>query len=148
MTAQIDQALAEAWQAAGIEPTVAADDAEFMRRVYLDLAGKIPSVAQARAFLSDSGANKRERLVDELLASAICASHFANTWRDTLLAGTNPELRVSIPELESWLRLRFTANTPYNQLVAELVASSQRAAHAPRTTLGRDDPQPDRVLSG
>jgi Protein of unknown function (DUF1549)/Protein of unknown function (DUF1553) len=124
MTAQIDQALAEAWLAAGIEPTVAADDAEFMRRVYLDLAGKIPSVAQSRAFLSDTGADNRERLIDQLLASAICASHFANTWRDTLLSGTNPELRVSLPELESWLRLRFTANTPYNQLVAELVSSS------------------------
>jgi len=124
MTAQIDRALAAGWKNAGIEPAVAADDAEFVRRVYLDLAGKIPSVAEVRKFLTDARPDKRARLVNEQLEGAIFAAHFANIWREMLLAGTNPELRASVPELESWLRLRFAANTPYNQLVAELVASS------------------------
>ncbi len=67
---------------------------------------------------------KRERLVDELLSSAVYAAHFANTWREVLLSGTNPELRTNVPELESWLRLRFAANTPYDQLAAELIAAT------------------------
>jgi hypothetical protein len=124
MTAEIDRMLAASWKKAGIEPAVAADDAEFLRRVYLDLAGKIPAVAEVRKFLADTRADKRARLVDEQLNGAAFAAHFANIWRDMLLTGTNPELRTGVAELESWLRLRFAASTPYNQLVAELVASS------------------------
>jgi Protein of unknown function (DUF1549)/Protein of unknown function (DUF1553) len=121
---EIDRALSASWTAARVEPADAADDSEFMRRVYLDLTGKIPSVERARKFLADGAPDKRERLVDELLNGAVYAAHFANTWREVLLAGTNPELRTSVPELESWLRLRFAANTPYDQLAAELIAAS------------------------
>jgi len=124
LTDAIDKALDSSWTTARIEPAAAADDAEFMRRVYLDLTGKIPSVERARKFLADAAPDKRERLVDELLGGAMYAAHFANTWREVLLSGTNPELRTSVPELESWLRLRFAANTPYDQLAAELIAAS------------------------
>ena len=120
----IDRALSASWAAARVEPAAAADDAEFMRRVYLDLTGKIPSVERARTFLADAAPDKRQRLIDELLSGAVYAAHFANTWREFLLAGTNPDLRSSVPELESWLRLRFAANTPYDQLAAELIAAS------------------------
>jgi len=121
---EIDRELTAAWQADGVAPAPAADEAEFLRRVYLDLVGKIPPVAEVRSFLADEHPDKRQRLVDDLLSSAVCAAHFANTWRDVLLAGTNPERRTNVPELETWLRLRFSANTPYDQLVAELVGGT------------------------
>ncbi len=72
------------------------DDAEFLRRVYLDLAGRIPSVAEARMFLDDKRPNKRARLVDELLASPRYAAHFTNVWRALLLpeAGNNFQVRL------------------------------------------------------
>ena len=65
--ARIDQ-LIEA--AAGTSVAPDADDAEFLRRVYLDFVGRVPSVDEARAFLSDSAAEKRVALIDRLLASS------------------------------------------------------------------------------
>ena len=54
------------------------DDAEFLRRVYLNLTGMIPSIEEARAFLADKGADKRVKLVDQLLASEGYGRHLAN----------------------------------------------------------------------
>jgi Protein of unknown function (DUF1549)/Protein of unknown function (DUF1553) len=142
MTARIDGALSAAWADGGVEPAAVADDAEFLRRAHLDLAGKIPSVAEVRKFLADQRLDKRERLVDEQLEGAIFAAHFANLWREMLLAGTNPELRMGVAELESWLRLRFAAGTPYNQLVAELVASAVPARSRSAQPLAVTVPSP------
>ncbi len=64
---RIDKRLDAAWAEAGVKPAAAADDAEFMRRAYLDLAGRIPTVAEARAFLADRRAARRPKLIDGLL---------------------------------------------------------------------------------
>src|SRR5688572_13049668 len=64
----IDQRIAEKWQTKGITPASAADDAAFLRRVYLDLCGSIPAADEAKAFLDDSAPDKRAKLIDRLLA--------------------------------------------------------------------------------
>src|SRR5262245_39031441 len=64
----IDRHLSAGWAKAGVKPAAAADDAEFLRRAYLDLAGRIPSVTEARHFLDDNKLDKRARLIDRLLA--------------------------------------------------------------------------------
>src|SRR5262245_43861068 len=69
LAARIDQRIDAGWKAAKLKQVPLADDAEFLRRVYLDLAGRIPSVTEARRFLDDKAADKREKLVDELLKS-------------------------------------------------------------------------------
>ena len=63
--AWIDQQFAADWEANHVRPAAAADDAEFLRRVYLDLAGRIPTVAETRAFLDDKRPDKRRRLVEQ-----------------------------------------------------------------------------------
>ncbi len=65
----IDQKLEERWQ--GIEAAPGASDAEFLRRVYLDLAGRIPRVREVRDFLEDPSSDRRARIVEQLLASPI-----------------------------------------------------------------------------
>src|SRR5262245_49374032 len=85
LTAKIDHLIAARLKAAGVEPAPRADDATFLRRVYLDLAGRIPSVAEARAFLKDQAPDKRQRLVETLLVSNAYVSHFTNVWRNLLL---------------------------------------------------------------
>ena len=73
---QIDQLI----EAAAIGPLAPpCSDADFVRRIYLDLTGVIPTAEQARAFLADSTADKRQRLIDELLASPAFVRHMTLT---------------------------------------------------------------------
>lgn len=122
---RIDQRLAAAWKAAGIQPAPLADDAEFLRRVYLDLSGRIPSVGEARAFFDDPSPSKRRALIDRLLNRASFAAHFATTLRTLLLptATNDPQMRQVVRPFEIWLRLRLADNTPYNRLAAELLTA-------------------------
>src|SRR4051812_7089208 len=62
-----------------------ADDAEFLRRVYLDLAGRIPSASEARAFLADKAADKRTRLVDQLLTGPDYARRMAEWFQQMFM---------------------------------------------------------------
>ena len=80
LSARIDQILAERWAKDKVKPADAADDAEFMRRVYLDLTGRIPRASKARAFLADTAADKRVKLIEKLLDSPGYVNHFTNVW--------------------------------------------------------------------
>jgi len=103
-----------------------ADDAEFVRRVYLDLMGRIPYVSETRAFLSDDRADKREQLIEQLLARPGFAQHWAATWRAEWLpmAENNPQLIYQAMPVETWLRNRLRDNTPYDQVVRQLLMTS------------------------
>jgi hypothetical protein len=142
LAARIDAALEADWKTTGITPAPPAGDAEFMRRVYLDITGKIPAVAEARQFLDDVAADKRHRLIEDLLNRGSYAAHFANIWRELLLPGTNTNLetRGLAPAFEAWLKVRFAANVPYDALVSEiltarLTAPAQGQVVARRATL-------------
>src|SRR5262245_49649840 len=69
LAARIDAALAAQWAKTGVRPVAVADDGEFLRRVSLDLIGKVPTAAEARDFLDDPSPDKRFALVDRLLDS-------------------------------------------------------------------------------
>lgn len=133
LAAKIDEVFSNDWQASQVNVTPPADDAEFLRRVYLDVAGKIPSVAEARAFLDDTRPDKRRRLIEDLVNRGSFAAHFANVWRDLLLPGANMNLetRGLAGPFETWLRVRFAANVPYDQLVAELITARLAAPAQP-----------------
>lgn len=130
LAARIDLSLRAAREAAGVQSAPPATDAEFLRRVFLGIVGKIPTVAEAREFLDDESPDKRRRLVEDLLDRAAYATHFANTWRELILPGANgnPESRGLVPPFEGWLRLRFAANTPYDELAAEILTAVQQPA--------------------
>ena len=98
-----------------------------MRRIYLDLIGRIPSVQESLTFFDNPRPDKRRQLVDELLERGAWAAHFANTWRDLLLAGSaNPEQRAANESLSKWLGLRFGVNMPYDKLAQELLTADIR----------------------
>jgi hypothetical protein len=125
LAARIDYQLAARWAAAHVEPAPPADDAEFLRRVYLDLVGRIPSVAEARTFLADARPDRRARLVEELLASPGYVNHFANVWKQLLLpeADTNFEVRYFLPAFDAWLRNQFAENVGYDRMVRDLLTT-------------------------
>ena len=125
LAAKVDQYLAARWQAAGAKPAAAADDAEFLRRVSLDLTGTIPPVSEVRAFLADSAPDKRRRLIDRLLDSPLYVSHFTNVWRLAWLGDGAEVDNLGIrPGFEAWLRARLTANVGYDRMVREILTSA------------------------
>ena len=79
---QIDAILAKEWKAAKVQPNKPADDATFLRRVYLDVTGRIPTFEEASAFLNSKAPDKRAKLIDQLLASDGYVHHFFNYWAD------------------------------------------------------------------
>lgn len=126
LSAEIDRLIQVAQKREGVIPAPRSTDAEFMRRVSLDLTGKIPPVAELRSFIADQSPQKREQLVDRLLASPGFVVHFTHVWRDMLLPEltTNLQDRGQIPEFEAWLRLQFQANVPYDELARQVISTS------------------------
>lgn len=102
---------------AGQPVAVLADDAEFLRRVFLDFAGRIPSVAQTREFLNDSATDKREKLIDKLLASDEFPIRMADLMHVLLM-----ERRGEHPEWITYLRESFKQNKPWDVLARELIS--------------------------
>jgi hypothetical protein len=85
-SARLDGILEAHWQKVGLKPNAPAGDEVFLRRVFLDVIGRIPTLEEARAFLADSSADKRARLIDQLLVSDGYALHWFNYWADVLRA--------------------------------------------------------------
>jgi hypothetical protein len=104
------------------EPAPPATDAEFVRRVWLDLAGMTPPSADARAFLDDPSPYKRERLVDRLLASTDYARRMQQVF-DVMLMERRADTHVPGDSWRDYLRRAFAENRPYDQLVREILAA-------------------------
>jgi hypothetical protein len=123
LATKIDEIIARRWKTEKAIPAPPADDDAFIRRVSLDIAGKIPSVAELHEFLDDSSPDKRRNLVERLLDSPAYIRHFSNVWRTVMLpeAESNLEVRILIPGFEAWLRKQLTANTSYDALVREIL---------------------------
>ena len=118
----IDAQIESAWQRERLSPAPLPTDAEFLRRIYLDLVGTIPTHEQAAKFLDDSSTDKRTRLIDELLADPRYARHQAEVW-DLVLFGRHPpgyetDRREGILR---WLEKQFHENRPYDQWVRTLL---------------------------
>ncbi len=120
---KIDDFIAAHWKADRVEPSAPADDAEYMRRVYLDLVGRIPSLTEARTFLGDKTPDKRGRLVRRLLDNPRHVEHFVNVWRDLLIPemDTDGILQGQLNGFNDWLRKQFSQNVPYDRMVRELM---------------------------
>ncbi len=122
LTARIDQRLAAAWKAQQVQSVAAADDATFARRVYLDLSGRIPSVAETRTFLEDKSENKRRALVEKLIHSASYARHAALFWRRQWVPQANtPQFALLAEEIDGWLVAQIRDDAPYDRIVRDLI---------------------------
>jgi hypothetical protein len=129
--ARIDQHLAAALSDAGLTPSPPADDAEFLRRAWLDLCGIIPplndddGISGVRDFLADERPDKRALLIDALLAKPRHATHLANVWKAVMLpADANFQQFGGDASLANWLRTRFADNAPYDETVRELLTTT------------------------
>jgi hypothetical protein len=142
---RIDAHLEARQKAEKVTPAPQADDSEFLRRAYLDLTGRIPAPHDVHDFLADPAADKRAKLIDELLDTPRYAAHFAAVWRAALLpeVAADAQARIFQPGFEAWLRQQFRANTTYDKLVRELLTASVSAdAQAPEPVM-RDPLKPN-----
>ncbi|MEM7600135.1 MAG: DUF1549 domain-containing protein [Verrucomicrobiota bacterium] len=119
----IDQLIAAKLKEKGQTPLPPANDEVFLRRIYLDLAGRIPSYEEAEAFLRDSDPDKRANLIDTLLDSPAYVSNFLNFWSDILRIRSKLTKNNSGQPYHDWVRKALMQNKPYDQFVSELITA-------------------------
>ena len=99
------------------KPAELTNDAEFLRRVYLDFSGRIPSAEQTREFLTDKDPKKREKTIDQLLASPNYAERMQELWNVILM-----ERRGDDKEWDKFLNTTFKNNLPWDEFVRNIIA--------------------------
>lgn len=114
--ARLDAVIDAAAKANGVPLSDPADDGEFLRRAWLDFAGRIPTAAEARAFFADTSADKWTKLIDTLLAKPGYATQLAHRFHLMLM-----ERLGDHPEWTKYLEASFAANAPWDKLVREML---------------------------
>jgi len=126
VTEAIDGLMAEAWARRGVEPAAPVDDARWCRRVFLDLAGRIPTEAEEREFLAAPSETRRAALVDRLLDSDAHAVRMRELW-DVFLMGRGKresrEERRRTSGWWAWLEKSFRTNRPWDAIVREILVA-------------------------
>ncbi|MFO0276916.1 MAG: DUF1549 domain-containing protein, partial [Planctomycetota bacterium] len=120
--ARLDELLARGLQRRGEEPLPIVDDATFVRRAYLSIAGRIPTLPETERFLADAAADKRHALVDALLDGAGRTSHFANFWFD-LLRVKSRQQNLSGEPFAHFVRQSIQADKPFDAFVREMLTA-------------------------
>jgi len=133
----IDQLVFKKLKQVGMPPSELCDDATYIRRVTLDVAGRLPARDETEKFLADKDPKKREKWVDELLAGPDYADYFANYWsallrnQRTAVGGrTEPYMRGTYA-FHDWIRQSLYSNKPYDVFVREVIAASGDIADNP-----------------
>lgn len=131
-THPIDQLVGNKLDKLGVTPSSVCTDAEFIRRVSLDMTGILPSADEVRNFLADTSTDKREKLIDELLQSPGYAAWWATRFSDWT-GNSEEQLNNVLPVRNAgsrlwyeWLRTRLAANMPYDELIEGMVTAQSR----------------------
>ena len=126
----IDVSIRSAWQDNDLRPSRAASEAEWCRRVYLDLIGRVPTVAELDEFLNEKARTRRSDLVDRLLGSEYAeayVNHWTAVWTNTLIGRTGGNRRRDLTSrsgMRDYLQEALLENRPYNQIARELVTAT------------------------
>ena len=118
----INERIRTGWEDNEVAPSAPADDAEWIRRIYLDLLGHVPPAEAVEDFISDKDPAKRSKLIDQLLDDPDYVQNMATLWSN-LLIGRNPPDRTSKTGMLKYLREAFARNRPWNQMVYELLTA-------------------------
>ncbi len=123
---RIDDLVADKWKRMKLQASELCDDAEFLRRVSLDLIGLPPTAEQVRAFLKDGTATrvKREVLIDELIGSEDYVVHWGNRWADLLQVNGKFLGKEGAAGFRQWIHDQVEKNTPYDQFAHQILTAS------------------------
>ncbi|RMG36521.1 MAG: DUF1553 domain-containing protein [Planctomycetota bacterium] len=129
LSQRIDRLLLEHWRTHGIRPAPRCDDATFVRRVYLDLTGRIPPAAVARQFVASADPAKRRKLVDRLLRGPGFVTQLAFLLQQIMIpeADKDPQRRSSVPPFTLWLEGEIRSGQPYDRIVYRVLTADRAA---------------------
>ena len=143
----IDRAVFAKLKAMGVPPSDRADDATFMRRVSLDIAGRLPDAEEVKAFVADSNPAKRDVLIDRLLESDEFAEYFAGKWSSLLRNKRNTPKDAPVNfAFHGWLIDSFKANKPFDVMVREVLAASGTPTENPPVAWYKQVKEPQQQL--
>ena len=128
----VDELVFKKLQTLGVPPSALCDDSTFIRRVCVDLAGRLPLPEETEQFLADTDPAKRDKLIDRLLDSADYADFFANKWSAILRnRRRTPGFTRGTYAFHSWIRDSLYQNRPYDQFVRGILAASGEMGQHP-----------------
>jgi len=118
----INEQIRQGWAENEVSPSPPADDAEWLRRVHLDLVGHVPDLETVKAFLADKSVSKRSRMIETLLEDPGYVRHFTTIWTNNLIGRATPQ-NISRPALQKFLRESFGRNRGWNEIVFDLLSA-------------------------
>jgi hypothetical protein len=125
--AHIDELIDARLTSEGIKPNPESTDEQFVRRIYLEISGTIPTGRETFAFFEASREDKREVLIDHLLNQPGYASHFFNYWADILRLVDKPSNVTYLRPYADWLKGQLRRNTPYDKMVHAMLTAQGKS---------------------
>ena len=120
----IDERVKEKLRELNLPPSARCTDAEFIRRVFLDTIGVLPTAEETRAFLADAKAGKRDRLIDSLLRRPEFVDYWSYKWCDLFLVNSDKLPVQPMWSYYQWIRRNVELNTPWDEMVRDLLTST------------------------
>jgi len=144
---EIDKLVLDRLQQLGIQPAKVCSDEVFVRRVYLDVIGTLPTSKETREFLSDEDPDKRRALIDRLLEREAFADYWAMKWGDLLRVKAEFPINLwpnAVQTYHRWIRTSIKKNVPYDRFVREMLTASGSNFRVPPVNFYRalQDKQP------
>ncbi len=145
---EIDKLVAAKWERMKLRPSELCSDEEFVRRIHLDLTGLPPSSDRVKSFLADERPTreKRDALVDELLATPEYTDHWANKWSDLLQVNSKFLGDEGARLYRDWIRSEIGANTPYDQFAYKILTASGSNKENPAASYYKILRDPDEIV--
>lgn len=143
----IDELVFAKLKALGLPPSPPANETTFLRRVTLDIAGRLPSIDETAQFLADADPNRRGKCIERLLASSDYAEYFANKWSAVLRNKRRADIdKAATFAFYDWLRGEFQENQPYDQIVREVLAATGEPGRHPPAAWYREVSEPTALV--
>ena len=128
---RLDQIVERRLREWDLMPNEMSTDEVFLRRVYLDVAGRIPTLAEARVFLDSDDPQRREKLIDQLLGSPDYVSNFYNFWADVLRLVERPQPNIIADPYLAYVKDSIRNNVPYDRWVYEMLTADGKVWENP-----------------
>jgi hypothetical protein len=144
----VDQHTLKKWQSLGLVPSEICTDEQFIRRLSIDLTATLPTPAQVQAFVADTDAKKRDKLVDKLLDSPEYSYYFANKWADILRVKRRgqPNRARGTFAFHAWIRNSIARDKPYDEFARSILGASGDEITNPPTVWYKELNNPEQFV--